>query len=218
MPPIAYGHRRITVALTALVFALLLTLMAPEVARGNPAPATPDPGGTVRSIQTHVISLDHQFDSTLTLNFEKPIAKIQAAGYLQRISTVEPAVKIMLGPAYLSCGGSGKWSDSNGTLSLQYSCSSTDYLAWGYTISPAVKAIIVSSVTEQGLSWWRNGVSMPRNAPHVVPKDYLLHGTMSGATTNSTIQYQDYLTFRHNLGGGGTGSITWAGQVHTLSD
>jgi hypothetical protein len=28
-----------------------------------------------------------------------------------------------------------------------------------------------------------------------------------------TVTYQDYMTFRHNIGPGGTGSITFAGSV-----
>jgi len=60
---------------------------------------------------------------------------------------------------------------------------------------------------------------MADNSPHPeTPKDYTLHGNMRGATPNSKIQYQDYMTFRHNVGPGGTGSIVFSGEVTTLED
>ncbi len=137
----------------------------------------------------------------------------------RRMSGTQSGGTSRLGPTYISCEGSGNRSDSNGTLSLQYACiSSSGTLAWGYRISPAVRAIIVSNVSESGLRWWRNGVSMPQNAPHVVPKDYTIHGSMTPTYNNNRVEYQDYMTFRHNVGSGGTGSITWAGRVTTLSD
>jgi hypothetical protein len=65
----------------------------------------------------------------------------------------------------------------------------------------------------------RNGVEMPRNQAHpVAPEDYLFHGTMTGANPNNRIEYQDYMSFRHNVGPGGTGSIAWAGRVTPLRD
>ena len=59
---------------------------------------------------------------------------------------------------------------------------------------------------------------MSQNRPHVEAKDYIFHGNMRGANPGSKIQYQDYMTFRHNIGRGGTGSIFWSGEVHTLRD
>lgn len=81
-----------------------------------------------------------------------------------------------------------------------------------------MRAIVVGNVNETGLRWWRNGAAMPQNSPHLVPANYLFHGSMTYATRGSTIDYQDYMTFRHNVGPGGTASITWAGRVHTLAD
>ena len=59
---------------------------------------------------------------------------------------------------------------------------------------------------------------MAKNAGHYVPDYYQFHGTMTGATRGTRIDYQDYMTFRHNIGPGGTGSITWAGRVNTLAN
>ena len=108
------------------------------------------------------------------------------------------------------CSTERFYCDSNGRLHLARFCSLRQ-LRWDYRISAAVQAVIVSSVNETGLWYWINGVRQPRNAPHVVGKSYLLHGTMSGVDTGERVEYQDYLTFRHNIGGGGTGSITFAG-------
>ncbi|MEU4391970.1 hypothetical protein [Kribbella sp. NPDC023855] len=197
-------------------FAFVATLLLGSVTAVPASVASPQSDPTNVS-SVHVESdAAKQYRSTIDLKFDKPVSSKLADTYAKKLaSEIAPA---QLGPEYISCGGNGRWSDTNGSLTLQYTCSTTDRLAWSYAISSAVKAIIVSNVTEQGLDWWVNGTKMPRNAPHVVPKDYLLHGTMSGAKRNSTVDYQDYLTFRHNLGGGGTGSITWAGRVHTLAD
>ncbi len=76
----------------------------------------------------------------------------------------------------------------------------------------------MGNITETGLSWWRKGAAMPQNAPHVVPPSYTLHGSMTPVPYNSRVEYQDYITFRHNVGSGGTASVTWAGRVTTLRD
>ena len=184
---------------------------------------------TVDSLQVRSTSPDGLYTSTLTLRFDKPVDAAEAARMTRRLaatratSTVTPKAAVRqqgrLGPAYISCEGSGNWSDANGTLSMQYTCpSGGGTLAWGYRISPAVQAIIVSNVSERGLRWWRNGTAMPQNAPHVVPDYYTIHGSMRPTYNNNRVEYQDYMTFRHNLGPGGTGNITWAGRVTTLTD
>jgi hypothetical protein len=174
----------------------------------------------VSTIKVTSSSPDGQFDTIVTLNFDKPIDAKRADQYSRQLTAAaaHSRVAAQLGPAYISCDGSGDWSDSNGHLSMQYTClSNRATLAWGFTVSPGLQAIIVSNISEQGLSWWLNGKSMLRNGPHNVPKYYQIHGSMTGASPESTVDYQDYITFRHNVGSGGTGSIAWAGRVHTLS-
>ncbi|WP_328989547.1 hypothetical protein OG394_25255 [Kribbella sp. NBC_01245] len=206
--------RRVATALT-FVAALLC---------GTATAVSPSAAST-QSDPVHVNSLHVesestlQYQSTIDLKFDKPVSAELARTYAKRLANpVQPVNSPAIGPEYISCGGSGRWSDTNGSLTLQYTCSTRDSLAWSYRISAAVQAIIVSNVAERGLSWWVNGVEKPRNAPHNVHKSYLFHGTMTGATRGTRVEYQDYLSFRHNLGGGGTGSITWAGRVHTLAD
>lgn len=84
-------------------------------------------------------------------------------------------------------------------------------MPWGYEISAAVQAIIVSNVKERGLSWWRDGAFAGQNSPHTVPGDYHFHGNMSPVYSGNEVDYNDYFTFRHNIGSGGTGSISLAG-------
>ncbi|GAA3100754.1 hypothetical protein GCM10010530_26400 [Kribbella aluminosa] len=205
----------------AAAFAFVAALLCGSIAAVPTSVAAPysDPAN-VSTVHVESSSAP-QYRSSIDLKFDQPISVQAANGYANQLADSLRPVKAapQLGPEYISCGGSGKWSDTNGSLTLQYTCSTVDRLAWSYAISAAVKAIIVSNINEQGLDWWVNGVKKPRNAPHPsVPKEYLLHGTMSGATTGTQVDYQDYITFRHNLGGGGTGSITWAGRVHTLED
>ncbi|KAK4120425.1 hypothetical protein N657DRAFT_161648 [Parathielavia appendiculata] len=178
----------------------------------------------VRSVTVPFNGSSAQFSATLSLDFDEPIPAVEARQRVDEITKrgaeapIEVELGRRLGPDYISCEGSGDWSDSNGKLTLQYICTTKYPLSWSFKISAAVKKIIVSNVSERGLSWWRNGKKMPQNAPHVEGKGYVFHGTMTGANPNSKIQYQDYFSFRHNVGSGGTGSITFAGEVHTLRD
>ena len=183
-------------------------------------PGAAQASAPVKSIQIKSSAPGGQLDTVVTLTFDKPVDAGHAAQYSRQLTNSATSVMTatgQLGPAYISCGGSGAWADANGSLVMQYTCLSTRAtIAWGFKISPALQAIIVGNVSERGLSWWRNGVAMPMNSPHAVPAYYQIHGSMTGANPNTQIDYQDYITFRHNVGSGGSGSITWAGRVHTL--
>jgi len=116
----------------------------------------------------------------------------------------------------LSCGNGLATSDSNGRLTLDYACHLTPKrLFWSYKLSATVRKIVVGPVSESGLRWWRNGASQPQNAPHVEGAAYLFHGTMKPVPLKSDVDYQDVLTFRHNIGSGGTARVVWAGSVVT---
>ncbi|WP_436757264.1 hypothetical protein [Streptosporangium sp. V21-05] len=118
------------------------------------------------------------------------------------------------------CGGEYSHWDSNGTFTIGYQClSSKRSLPWGYVIDPQLQWVIVSNVTENGMYWWKNNVSMPKNASHVVPKDYHFHGNFNPVAKGNNIHYNDYMTFRVNIPGSGTGtaSLTVVGDV-TLKD
>ncbi|MGW2055458.1 hypothetical protein ACWCOZ_16285 [Streptomyces sp. NPDC001840] len=117
------------------------------------------------------------------------------------------------GPATLRCDRNPSWSDANGTLSARFNCKYST-INWGYKISARVKSFITGNVKERGVSWWNNGKRKPNNAGHVVGKHYHFHGTLKPVKHADHVQFQDYMTFRVNVGGRtGTGSITWASDV-----
>ncbi|MEU3186748.1 hypothetical protein ABZ707_21470 [Streptomyces sp. NPDC006923] len=117
------------------------------------------------------------------------------------------------GPGTLRCDRNPSWSDANGTLSARFNCR-YGTINWGYKISTRVKSLITGNVNERGVSWWNNGKRKPKNAGHVVGKSYHFHGTLKPVKHDDRVQFQDYMTFRVNIGGRtGTGSLTWAADV-----
>ncbi|MGC9670269.1 hypothetical protein ACNTMW_27465 [Planosporangium sp. 12N6] len=153
--------------------------------------------------------------TTITLNFDRGISQEKATTLKEDLKhelAVQPAAN-----DYLSCEGNLTRTDSNGRFDAQYTCYATyGVVAWGFRLSAGVQAIVVGNVNERGLSWWRNGAAMPQNAPHTVPASYQFHGSMSPTYNPCHVDYQDYLTFRHNVGPGGTGSVTFAGGLDLL--
>lgn len=189
---------RLVIATIALI-GLILTMM--------PSSARADEG----SRELVFTSGSTQFATTLRLTFEKPITSSEK----QRIVRELTGTRSQVGPMAimnLSCNDTYAKTTSEGSWEVQYRCF-PEYatLPWGFKISSSVKKIIVSNVTEDGLWWWRNGVRQTKLARHVVPKDYLFHGTMKKVWNGDSINYQDYFTFRHNVGSGGTGAIAIAG-------
>ncbi|MBQ0983643.1 hypothetical protein KBZ10_03710 [Streptomyces sp. F63] len=117
------------------------------------------------------------------------------------------------GPAILRCGRNPRWSDTNGTLHARFNCLYST-INWGFRISRRVQSVITGPVRERGVSWWRNGRAMPRNAGHVVGKNYLFHGTLKPVRHDDLVQFQDYMTFPVRIGGRpGVGSLSWAASV-----
>lgn len=157
--------------------------------------------------------------ATLSLSFDGAgISKAEAdkvrASLSRSAAVTVDRVRKVQAPPTLWCGTGLTSFDSNGQFDIAYYCSPTiNTLPWGFRISTAVKAIIVGNVSETGLRWWRNGYLGGQNAAHNVPADYLFHGNMNPVWSTDHISYQDYMTFRHNLGGGGTGSLAFAGEV-----
>lgn len=116
-------------------------------------------------------------------------------------------------PYTLRCDKNPTWHDPRGSLSARFNCHHST-INWGFKISGKVKSVITGPVHEQGVSWWRNGKRQPRNAGHVVNKHYHFHGTLKPVRHGDRVQFQDYMTFRVNIGGRpGTGTLTWAADV-----
>lgn len=152
--------------------------------------------------------------SVLTLTFDKPIREAEADKIEAGLRADGPSpVRVQATGDKMWCWGSIVDQDANASFDIQYSCNSPRTLAWGLKLKPAVQRIVVGNVSEGGLTWWRNLAYAGKNAPHTVPPSYLFHGTMNPVYAGNDIDYQDYLTFRHNVGSGGTGSVTWAGSV-----
>ncbi|WP_186785459.1 hypothetical protein [Streptomyces misionensis] len=115
--------------------------------------------------------------------------------------------------AVLRCDKNPTWSDANGTLAARFNCHYSN-INWGFKISARLQSVITSNVNESGVSWWRNGKRMPKNAGHVVGRSYHFHGTLKPVKHGDHVQFQDYMTFRVRIGGRpGTGSLVWAADV-----
>lgn len=188
----------------AAVSALLML-----VGVASPASAA-DGSSAVRSIV--VESTQGTMVSTVRLDFDKPVSSQQAATLKASLAATPPVTTAAAGES-MWCLGSIGVGDANSFFTIQYSCGSRRRLAWSWKLSAALRAIIVSPVSERGLEWWRNGAFAGQNAPHSAPKDYTFHGNMNPVYAGNDIDYQDYATFRHNVGPGGTGSVIWSGSV-----
>lgn len=201
-----YSSRRLSAAIFVTAWTVVsLGLIAPSA-------MAIEPSDDVSEISIDSVSAD-SLKSTLELSFDAPIAQPEADQIRQQM-TSEPPVQRAQVADRLACQTHLDRSDSNGSWTLQYQCLE-DYgiLNWGFRLSPTNQATVVGSVTEDGLRWWRNSVEQPKNSPHVVPADYLFHGSMRPVYNGDVVDYQDYLTWRHNIGPGGTAAVTFAGSV-----
>jgi hypothetical protein len=117
----------------------------------------------------------------------------------------------------ISCGQEVPFSDENGTWQLRFQClEGYGVVNWHFNFAPSVRSIAAGWATEDGLRWWRNSAEQPKGSPHFIPLDYTLHGTMSRVHVGDILDYQDYITFPHNVGSGGTASITFAGSIRLV--
>lgn len=196
------------------VIVVAFAAMAAANATASPAAAEQSTDNLVNKVVVES-SADKILRTTVTLNFDRGISQEQARKVKEGLKR-DLAVQATAND-YLSCEGNLTRSDSNGRFDAQYTCYATyGVVAWGFQLSVGVQSIVVGNVNERGLSWWRNGAAMPQNAPHTVPASYHFHGTMSPTYNPCHVDYQDYLTFRHNVGPGGTGSVTFAGGLDLL--
>lgn len=187
---------------------VLLTAVSSAVLVAGAAAATSDKrvdGGLV-----HKIEVDSRF-TTLTLTFDKGISRASADRV--RSSLRSDDVGVAEDEWKLACSDSVTFIDGNGTFDVAYRCGTPRTMPWGYKLSKRVRSIVVGNIHEDGLRWWRNGRSQPKNSPHVVPAYYKLHGTMKPVYRKNDVDSQDYIWFRHNIGPGGRGSVTFAAHL-----
>ncbi|OLM08227.1 hypothetical protein Ae505Ps2_6287 [Pseudonocardia sp. Ae505_Ps2] len=151
----------------------------------------------------------------LVLEFDRPLLQSEAEKIRSRFTSVTSfEAQDYQRVETLGCHRGFDRSDRNGVLSLQFTClPSHGVVAWGYRLSPAVKSTVVGPVTERGLQWWQNGAKRPSNSSHVESADYIFHGSMNPVLVNDVLDYQDLFTYRHNLGGGGTAKLVFAGSL-----
>lgn len=206
-------HSRRSTVVACLI--ALLTLISSGVFAGSAQ------ASGIASMVDNIVVQDTY--STLSLRFDEPItaeAAERARASLQ--PTSEEEVTASEERWRLSCGNRVTFIDSNGTFDVAYYCGTlmqrglTRTLPWGYKLSAKVQAIVVGDVVEKGLTWWNDGAFGGQNSPHVEPPSYHFHGTMKPVYPNSNVDCQDYLTFRHNIGPGGTGSVTFAAALRLV--
>jgi hypothetical protein len=180
--------------------------------------------GVATSLPAHAIAVDERTVdsiviadnySRIELFFDGGISQAEAEEIRAALAPqAESGHTTMQDGEPIRCGNRVVATDGNGKFEIAYSCTSKGRsLVWGFRLSAQVQAIIVGLVNETGLRWWRNGSERPRNAPHTAAPSYQFHGTMSPVSSGNDIDYQDYLTFRHDLGSGGSGSVSFAGSV-----
>lgn len=178
---------------------------------GAPLAVAAEPSEVTRVGFTQV--LEGGSSARIEVSFDRALTSDAAAGIARSLSTAQV---LQTGAVErLRCQQDLTRSDKNGTWGLRYACfPQYAVLNWHYRLSPAVQATVVGLVDEQGLSWWRNGVRQPRNSDHPgEPADYLFHGTMKKVWNGDVVDYQDYISWRHNIGPGGRISVTFAGSV-----
>jgi hypothetical protein len=133
-------------------------------------------------------------------------------------TVLTPRMKSPLGQgptgAYLHCNKVYNFSDVNGTYTIQHACGGSTG-PWGYRMSAALCGIIAGNVVEAGMSWTRNGVSQPRQAPHTVGCTYIFHGTYNPDRDYDHISYVDSFTFAVK---GGHGSLQIYGDFTTVGN
>ena len=219
---------RRAVALFLLSFVLLAFT---GTGLGNAAPPESRPR-TITSLT--VVEDDSEVASTvLSLGFAEPINQRELREAVAAVGG-DPTSVVIDGPAAtasgnstgevgamagpsgqgLPCGSGNTWYDSNGKFNLQHQCGWTT-VPWSWTMNSNLHPTVVGTVYERGMDWWKNGVKQPRQAPHTDAwPNYIFHGTFSGSPTGTRIAYEDVITWRHNVAGGGTATLRLAGNFY----
>lgn len=117
-------------------------------------------------------------------------------------------------PAPIYCDEGNAWSDADGTFSLQRACGS-DKAPWTFYLSAGLQSICVDGTyIERGMKWVLNGVTKPMQAAHLAGTVcyYKFHGTFT-VSKGDLMSYNDVVSFHHNVGSGGTATLTIYGNV-----
>lgn len=164
--------------------------------------------------------------TTLSLQFDEPITTEAAEQARTSLGAESPGdnVSTMEWRKSLWCGDKHTFSNTHGSFTVTYYCGGTlmqrgltRRVLWGYRLSAAVRSIVVGNVAEKGLSWWNDGSLGGQNSPHFEPPDYYFHGTMNPVYPASDVDCQDHFVFRHNIGPGGTGTVTFAARLQLVN-
>jgi hypothetical protein len=207
MPEKPMRQRSHTSVITALVVVLIgLTTLTSE-------PESSTATGRVERL-TFATTTPYNLTTTVELTFDTP-TDTHLATAIQQDLIREPLLQAQAPQVErLPCQTHIVRLDRNGTINLQYSCfPAYAAVAWSFRLSPRVQATVVGQVHERGLEWWQNSTWRHRGAPHVIPPDYLLHGTIVPVWNGDIIDYQDLLSWRHNIGPGGRIAVAFAGSV-----
>jgi hypothetical protein len=116
----------------------------------------------------------------------------------------------------LHCNVEYKFRDVSGEFGTQRACGIRS-APWYFKIDSAWYASAASNVGERGMKWTRNGLTQPMMAPHNEPINYIFHGTFSNTGNDDWIWYNDFLSWRHNMGqAGGTITLEIGGSLHYI--
>jgi len=189
---------------------------------GSPgSDASADVPAAARSELNISIPLD-QLDTAKISQIDKDLSAVLPPAATQ---VPDPAVRPLNDYGYgvtIGCAENGhyyKWSDGDGTLHLAQQCSKA-VVNWGYQISPGLGSLIVSSVDEMGMAWYKNHKKQPSNAPHPnEPWDYFFHGTFNPVGDNGVLlNYGDIFDFTIDIDGiAGPADLVVNGQVTTAN-
>jgi hypothetical protein len=192
-------------------FAVSAQIIVGILLTAAPASAAPASGEVTRL--TFTVPTGPRATATVNITFDRPISSA-AAAEIREDTAAAPAGQATT-VEHITCGQEIVRSDTQGGASLRYECYPLyAVLNWFFRLSPALQATVVGTVDEQGASWWRNGVEQPRNGQHLgIPADYLMHGSLLKVWNGDVVDYQDYISWQHNIGPGGRTAVVFAGSL-----
>jgi hypothetical protein len=192
-------------------FAVSAQIIVGILLTAAPASAAPASGEVTR--MTFTVPTGLRATATVDITFDRPISAAAAAEIREDTAAVPAGQATTV--EHITCGQEIVRSDTQGGASLRYECHPLyGVLNWFFRLSPALQATVVGTVDERGVSWWRNGVEQPQNGQHLgIPADYLMHGSLLKVWNGDVVDYQDYVSWQHNIGTGGRIAVVFAGSV-----